>query len=159
MEKSNQAEYAQYGSDSWRDTRALIRARFSDDSAVKHRYASRSPYDYSDKGGGLDNVMLNNGDNGRATQQDTRVPLNLRDASSNPLMLFLQTMMPWNRVEIPENAAVSSTETSTRTTASNTNNNTTMTTTATNNDSNNSSSEVHEEKEEEIDSDEMDDDI
>ena len=159
VEKSNQAEYAQYGSDSWRDTRALIRARFSDDSAVKHRYASRSPYDYSDKGGGLDNVMLNNGDNGRATQQDTRVPLNLRDASSNPLMLFLQTMMPWNRVEIPENAAVSSTETSTRTTASNTNNNTTMTTTATNNDSNNSSSEVHEEKEEEIDSDEMDDDI
>ena len=70
---------------------------------MKHRYSSRSPYDYSDKSGGLDNVMLNN-NNGAAAmqQQDTRVPLNLRDASSNPLMLFLQTMMPWNRVEIPE---------------------------------------------------------
>ena len=103
VKKSNQAEYAQYGSDSWRDTRALIRARFSNDSVVKHRYSSRSPYDYSDKSGGLDNVMLNN-NNGAAAmqQQDTRVPLNLRDASSNPLMLFLQTMMPWNRVEIPE---------------------------------------------------------
>ena len=32
VKKSNQAEYAQYSSDSWRDTRALIRARFSNDS-------------------------------------------------------------------------------------------------------------------------------
>ena len=115
VKKSNQAEYAQYGSDSWRDTRALIRARFSNDSVVKHRYSSRSPYDYSDKGGGLDNVMLNNNRGAAAMQQqDTRVPLNLRDASSNPLMLFLhrdvKPEIPRRRRAAPVAAATNAVE-------------------------------------------------
>jgi len=159
VKQSNQAEYSKYGSDSWRDTRALIRARFSDDSVVMHRYASRSPYDYSDKSGGLDNVMFNNGGGGgvaAAARQDTRVPLNLNEASTNPLMLFLQTMMPWNRVEIPPPDTINNNTTAT---IVNNNNNatTTMNTTTTELD-------VKEEEEENdgsggIDSDEMEGDI
>eukprot|EP00940_MAST-03C_sp_MAST-3C-sp2_P002046 g2046.t1 len=105
------------GTETWRNVRAIMEASFSPGSAAE-RYARRTPYDYSERGGQLQGALDDVGPRVDAvagggsfgdTARDTREPIAL-DAGTNPLMLFFRTLAPWNRVEIPAGAPVSPTD-------------------------------------------------
>lgn len=82
----------------WRDSRAFIEATYDASTSIYRRYESRTPWEYSEKGGSLEGAMLANAPQAMQEQSTgDRTPMEL-DGNTNPLLLFMQTLMPWNHV-------------------------------------------------------------
>lgn len=93
-------DVARRGTEKWRDMRAAREVAHQLGAPVQ-RYMSRNAYDYSEKTGQLPAEMLAFQRGGRAAAPQPPLGPAVDLQNRNPLALFLETLLPWNRIQLP----------------------------------------------------------